>query len=502
MSKKIIFALVGIIFFSSFHLARAETVINEIMYDLDGSDIDWVEVCNSGSDDIDLTTLNILISNSTSNHGINKYSGSQILHSGDYGVIVSGSDISAFINKWGNSGNIFTSSFTLPNSGGKIEINNNDKLSPLSSVSYNPSQGAAGDGNSLQLIAGSWKSSISTSGISNGVASNNVNRNTNSSSAINTGAITVADTISQTTTSKKTENPKIRTKITVKDLAFAGLPVDFKDSATGYSGELLGYGKYFWNFGDGDSKETKETEKFTHTYFYPGEYSVTLEYFTNEYSQNPDATDKIIIKVVPMEVSISKVGDNQDSFVELANNSEHEIDISKWVLSANGKQFIFPRNSVIMTKKMITISGRLTKFTDSDIQNLKLNTFTGILVSDYNAPIAVQKNIQPVTITPTQIIPEKSVTAVEPTPVKVVKIATENTSIETGIKKPVAIIIEPKDLSATVVNNNAVSLSTNRSFLPVISFIVLLGASGSAVYFIRRRKVIPEIGSDFDILDE
>src|SRR3989338_7977531 len=113
-SRKIILLFVAVIFFFGFQGARAEVVINEIMYDLDGADIDWIEIYNNGSD-IDITTLKLLISNSSSNHGILKYSGSEILQQGEYGVIVVTSQISSYVSKWGSSGNIFTSSFSLPN---------------------------------------------------------------------------------------------------------------------------------------------------------------------------------------------------------------------------------------------------------------------------------------------------------------------------------------------------------------------------------------------------
>src|SRR3989344_9414323 len=121
MSKKTFLVLVVFAFLFSYRFVLASPIINEFMYDLDGADIDWVEIYNGDSAEVDLTALKLLISNSTSNHGIVFHSGSQVLHQGDYGVIVPASQISAFISKWGNSGNLFTASFSLPNESAVIE---------------------------------------------------------------------------------------------------------------------------------------------------------------------------------------------------------------------------------------------------------------------------------------------------------------------------------------------------------------------------------------------
>ncbi len=134
-------------------VAENKIAITEIMYDSPGADVDWVEVQNQGNSDVDLESLKLLINNSSSNHAINNLSGSSVLHPGDYGIIVEKSAIANFINtksrasmdsmspqgdfgKSSAESNIFTSSFTLPNTSGKIEINDGDKNSPIDSVTY------------------------------------------------------------------------------------------------------------------------------------------------------------------------------------------------------------------------------------------------------------------------------------------------------------------------------------------------------------------------------
>lgn len=482
MFKKIIFLLVVLFLFSRSHLVFASPVINELMYDLDGADTDWVEVYNEGSEDIDLTSFNLLISNSTSNHGIVKHSGSSILHSGDYGVIVSSSDITDFINKWGSGDNIFTASFSLSNDTEKVEINNGDKNSPLSSVTYSSSQGASGDGNSLQLINGSWVAASPTPGSVNKISSSTPT----SSQSTGGGTAIISETNNNTIEPKKKEKvveiPSIKTKITASHLVYVGLPVELKSSATGLSNESLYYGKYFWNFGDGDSKEISNTEKFTHTYDYPGEYIVSLEYYTNTYSQNFDATDKIIIKVVPVQIVISKVGDEKDFFVELTNNSDYEIDLSKWILSSGNKNFIFPKNSIVMPKKNITLSSKITQFIISDANSLKLITPTGEVTFDYGTTL-LPTEVQEQNVTTTNLVKDKN----------------QNSTQTVSVSKTKVPI---KNLSASVVENSVILSDSNHSYLLIVGLIILLVLSGASVYFLRRNKVVSSVGEDFEILDE
>ncbi len=514
MSKKIIFLLVVLFLFSRAHLVFASPIINEIMYDLDGADIDWVEIYNPDSEDIDLTSLKLLVSNSTSNHGIVKHSGSEILHQGEYGIIVPSSDIEAFTNKWGSSGNIFTASFSLPNETEKVEINNGDKTSPLSSVTYNSTQGASGDGNSLQLVNSTWKAASPTLGSTNNLSVSTISSSSVSgvsvSSSSNNESSSVQITNTAPTKNKIIEEPKIKTKILSKNLVFAGVPVDFQAKTTGYSGETLSNGKYFWNFGDGDSKEVSGTDKFTHVYSYSGEYVVSLEYYMNVYISEPIAVDKITIKVVPIQVSISKVGNEKDFFVELSNGSEYEIDISKWVLSSGEKKFIFPKNSIIMPKKSIILSDKITQFVSSDVRNLKLVLSTGEVAYDYGVSLVpvevVVKNDIPIQTLALVPVLEKTTTNIKTIePVQSISqsdISEEkNTKIEKNVSVP-AVQKASENLSASAVESGVLPGNSKNSYLSFIGLVVFLGFSAGSVYFIRRNRVVPKDGEDFEIIDE
>ena len=497
MFKKIIIGLAFFIFVLNFKLANAEVIINELMYhDSQGASYDdWIEVYNQG-DKIDQFSKDLssdgscrnssdykLIENG-SNHNICKFQGDDnSLDKNEYAIIASDPDI--FKTQWNFSGKIFKSNFDLTDSGKKIQIDN----SIFDYTQY--IEKAKGDGNSLQqMIDGSWQPAEPTPGEINKILSSldNLVSNSNNSTDVsnNDESSNVADNISnkepnsvKTAKSRIIENPKIKVKILTDEISFVGQPTEFQSNVLGYSNEKLMLGKLFWNFGDGSFLEqTNKFEKIKHFYSYEGENFVSLEYYSNSFTENPEAVDKIMIKVVPLSISIFKIGNVRDFFVELTNNSNYETDISGWILSSNNKNFVFPKNSIIMPRKPLTISSKLTNFIFGDQNDLKLLSSTGEIVFDYNLPTkAYSQNIAK----------------------KDVKKTISGIVAYTDIKKEENITNDDLPAEAQVG-----SVQVKNNFIFSIVFVFLLIGAGLGVYFIRQRKKIHkyENGEDFEILDE
>lgn len=368
----------GILFGSS-DIVEAKIIINEIMYDAEGADVDWIEVYNTGDTQVDIATLKLLVSNSTSNHAIKSYSGSSTLLGGEYGVVVVNSQVTGFTERW-SATNIFTASFSLPNVAGEqtatVEINTGDKNAPIDKVTYEEILGAKGDGSSLQLIDRAWKASVPTPGeenIFNPILSDEDEDR-------DTGSSTDDDTATGKT--KTISKPKIKAKIFSSNVVFAGEPANFRAAIMENTTEGTYRGKYYWNFGDGASlTEIDYPKKQSHIYYYPGEYAVVMKYYGGVFTETPDYETRITVKSVPVEVSIKKVGGWKDFGVELLNNSAYEIDVSGWSIIAGRKFFIFPKDSIILAKKSLTISGRLTGFSAGDESEVSLYSSTGEIIS-------------------------------------------------------------------------------------------------------------------------
>lgn len=141
-------------------LAKAQ-VINEIMYNLpSGSDSghEWIEVLNTASSSIDLSRYKLL-ENGT-NHGI-KAVGDSVVQVGAYAVVADNSENFKADNP-GYSGLLFDSAFSLGNDGDKLVLKD-AKLANIDSASYTGKK-AAGDGNSMQQINGTFVSGTPTPG--------------------------------------------------------------------------------------------------------------------------------------------------------------------------------------------------------------------------------------------------------------------------------------------------------------------------------------------------
>jgi len=166
MSKKIVFIIIGIIFFSLAHRAGASLIINEIMYDLKtGSDDgrEWVEIYNNTDTEIDFTNFRFF--EADTNHKLKLIQGNGKIGAGEYAVIVS-NEIK-FKNDWPSfAGTIFDSTFSLNNSGEILALKDN-ALNIVNQYSYTSALGGAGDGNSLQLINGLWRTAPPSPGAEN-----------------------------------------------------------------------------------------------------------------------------------------------------------------------------------------------------------------------------------------------------------------------------------------------------------------------------------------------
>ncbi|MFA6325436.1 MAG: lamin tail domain-containing protein, partial [Candidatus Paceibacterota bacterium] len=284
--------------------------------------------------------------------------------------------------------------------------------------------------------------------------------------------------------------PSIKAKILTKNVAFVGVPIEIGSNILGYKNETILPGKYFWNFGDGTSMMTTKPINFLHTYFYPGEYNISLEYYLRASSQSSDAITHFILKVEPLSISISKVGDMQDFFVELTNSSNNEIDISNWILNTTSRNFIFPKNSFLGANKKIIVSSRITGFIMSDKNNLKLISPRGDIISIYNS-LPIQNKF-----TSSNITQAIKTLASEPVDVLSNNIIQNNKELDN-------INVEENNLPASALLGNMSDKDNSNNYLFFIIFLLLIFCATVGVYFIRRNKnSLKEYGDDFEILDE
>lgn len=136
-------------------------VINEIMYDLPGSDPgrEWIEIKNVGNEGYEISKL-ALYENKT-NHKIKAIRGLDELAPNELAIIADDPDEFLKDNPT-YKGALFDSTFSLSNDGEIIALRIADQ--EINQVVYFRKNGASGDGKSLQLIDDVWTPSIPTPG--------------------------------------------------------------------------------------------------------------------------------------------------------------------------------------------------------------------------------------------------------------------------------------------------------------------------------------------------
>ncbi|MCK5059877.1 MAG: lamin tail domain-containing protein [Candidatus Pacebacteria bacterium] len=250
----LITALVAVPFYVS-----AALVINEIMYDLPGSDSgrEWVEIVNTGNESIDLSEWRFF--EGGVNHLLKIIQGSSVISPEDYVIIADNPE--KFKEDWPfYSKALFNSSFSLKNTGEPISLRNSDLIDE-SSVTYTNEWGGNGDGNSLQLINGEWEGGSPTPG------ENNVMEE----SFPPPQEDTVQEESPEPSTSP--QSSPIVIKADVPQDIFVGREALFKGAANAGTTALIQDSYFLWTFGDGTATYGKET---MHTYTQKGTYTIHL----------------------------------------------------------------------------------------------------------------------------------------------------------------------------------------------------------------------------------
>ena len=148
--------------------ARAQLVISEIMYDppTPGADDgrEWIEIQNGGTASVDVSAWKLF--EGDANHRFLISQGNLFVQPGGFAVIADNS--AKFLAEHaGFSGTLFDSTFSLNNTTGEKFALKDAQGIVVSEVTYTPSWGAKGDGNSLQYFSDGWSAAPPTPGTAN-----------------------------------------------------------------------------------------------------------------------------------------------------------------------------------------------------------------------------------------------------------------------------------------------------------------------------------------------
>jgi hypothetical protein len=171
---------------------------------------------------------------------------------------------------------------------------------------------------------------------------------------------------------------KISAKIvTPKTTILSDADTVFNAIITNEEGEPTQVGNIFWNFGDGESVASQNTNPVAHVYGYPGRYVVTVEYYESFYDREPKASDRATIIVSMPQIEF----DDDGLALSLKNKGKSEIDISRWQILTENSSYIFPRGSVLLSGSFIILEKKKAGLMETGQYSLRFPNFRLILVA-------------------------------------------------------------------------------------------------------------------------
>jgi hypothetical protein len=340
-SKLLFLAILSLVFPA---VSFAQVVINEIMYDVSGTDAgrEWVEIYNESSDNIDISGWKFLESVDASNHSFTVSDGNATLTAGGFAIIAN--DPTKFLIDWPSfSGNLLKASFSsLNNTGGTLTLKNGDGV-VVDQATYTSSFGANGDDNSLQKSGSNWIAALPTPGAVNATTSNTPNSQNPPGEVLGSSSnSSSSNTASFGGSTNNVSSPSAQLEIIAGSdrTTSPGSPIWFqatvKKNTTSIGPELN------WSFGDGN---IGAGPLVSHTYKYPGDYIVVISARAGDIF----SVSRLKVKVTESDISVSDKGE----YLEISNNGNTEINLFNWKVENEGKGFIFQPNTIILPKSSI-----------------------------------------------------------------------------------------------------------------------------------------------------
>lgn len=342
MKKHISKILLAALIFSP-AVCFAQVMINEIFYSPQSKA--WIEVFNNTDSEVDLSTYKVLGSGASVNgHSINPPA---VLPAHSYAVI----GTSGAISNFGSVSWLLFQSALKPNTDGDIIVLKDSAKNEIDRKEFSVSDGADGDGNSLQWSGSGWITAAPTPGSANEITNSADNTGTQGEVL---GAATSAGASSSGGTSYVSSQDKKLEVSAGSDRAISpGSPLWFQ--AMIKKNTASGPVEFSWSFGDG---HVGSGSLVSHTYKYPGDYAVVL----NARAGDIFAVSRLKVKVADASVRIEDKGE----YLEIHNESGSELNLFNWKIESQGKGFVFQPDTIVLPRSSLKLDKSLLKMKGYD----------------------------------------------------------------------------------------------------------------------------------------
>ena len=87
--------------------------------------------------------------------------------------------------------------------------------------------------------------------------------------------------------------------------------------------------------------------------------------------------------MIPSGINIISVGGIDDPYIEIENNSSHEMILNKWTIAGVGHSFVIPDGTTILPNRKIKFSPKITGFKFENLSSLSIVDIDGTLFATY-----------------------------------------------------------------------------------------------------------------------
>ncbi len=500
MNKKIIFLIIFFIILLIPFVSRAAVVINEVLYDPDGTDtgLEYIILYNNGDAPYSLT--NHCLYASTEHYIFGSFNlGAKekvVIHWNAEGSNTT-TDLYTSKTSWSSMGNTSGSVALFLNHVPHSSSNILDFIQYTKKETWESAAVDAGIWAACDFIADAAEGKaikLKTDGIDN-----------NSSSDWMSATPSITQEESQEQTQTTPETPLItNNQLPIADagdniIAFIDDEITFNGSKS-HDPDGLDLA-YEWNLGEGG---VKNDDIVKYKYAYSGTYLVTLTVFDGRYY----GSDTITVEIYPKKITINEFlpspagKDEEGEWTELYNNSDQIINISGWQLDdedGGSKPYIFPKNTLIAPKSYLVFPRPTTKIAlNNDKGEIRLLLSTGMVfqkISYEKAPEGKSSARTPegfVWSTPTPGLPNiidaenKNINYSQPLQTEATNYSSKNLSLNTWINLPQQ--NSQKDLSKNLIANlGQTSENTNYKLILIIAIITLV-ILAAVLGFLKLKK--------------
>lgn len=461
LNKKHFYVLLIIVFFIFAHKASANILISEIawMGTSNSSSDEWIELYNDGDESVNLSNWTIENIDGDISIALSGY-----LSSKSYYLVERTDDSTVpsitadLVASFGHG---------ISNSGETLILKNGNNI--IQEVE-NYSGWVAGDSSTketMQWDGTKWITALATPK-DGSISFSSVGEDDNT--------VQVSSVVAnKTATTEEQKIYKISTKIISPKIAVSNIPFILNHETYGIHKEKIILGKFVWNFGDGTVREMLGSEPFYYSYYYPGDYVITLSFYDSPLKENPEVVDRFEIKIIPSGISISSVGDGSDPFVEIYNSSNYEMSLKGWVIKGVNNSFVIPDGTIILPNKKLKLSPRVTNFSLSDLNNISIVDSDGKVFAQY--PIQKTNNYK-----------FKTVPASSGNSVKAVSVSSDSSND----------IIDLNQLEANVSSSGAPD-KFNNSFYAWAGLIIVIFVGMVSLSLFRRIRESNDISEEDEI---